>query len=382
MKRLTTISFATTFVVGTDTFVIAPLLPSLSSRFGSPLSVSGWMVSAYAIGYCMTGVFAGPLSDRFDRRRVLILGMTLFAAATFACGLAWSFPAMIGFRFLAGVTAAIGTPQIWAAIPQLIAPEKVVAAMAAPTAGLTIAQLAGVPIGSFLATASPTIPFFVIGGAGALVTIAIALWFPHVPSHGAISSIAGQYTTLLRASNVPTRLSAYLVFQLGNFAVLSFAATWFFTAFGLDLIHVGTSMIVLGLANTLGTLSSAPLAAHWGRGRLLTAAMCVYLVAYLVLPWSPGIVVAAAVLSVTFFVGGTVFPVFMQSLQSLTTTARGTMSALTNVLMYAGSTVAGLIGGPLLANLPGFWGIAGLAFTCTAASLWLWIASGATRRSQ
>ena len=78
--------------------------------------------------------------------------------------------------------------------------------------------------------------------------------------------------------------------------------------------------------------------------------------------------------------GGTIFPVFMGLLQSLTTTARGTVSALANMFMYLGSTIAGIIGGPLLAALPGFWGISLLAMVAMAASLGLWAASGSLRR--
>ncbi|MFT8395361.1 MAG: hypothetical protein ABF648_04735 [Propionibacterium sp.] len=55
-------------------------------------------------------------------------------------------------RFLTGTFAAISSLQIWAAIPQLVPPQRIVAAMAAPTAGLTVAQLgAGNTLGAILA---------------------------------------------------------------------------------------------------------------------------------------------------------------------------------------------------------------------------------------
>ena len=72
-----------------------------------------------------------------------------------------------------------------------------------------------------------------------------------------------------------------------------------------------------------------------------------------------------------FMVGGVFFPVMMNLLQSLTTSARGTVSALASVLMYAGSTLAGVIGGPLLAALPSFWGVSLLALGTTLVALGL-----------
>ncbi|MCT3007028.1 MFS transporter, partial [Propionibacterium freudenreichii] len=104
MKRIPVLSFAVMFLVATDTFLVAPLLPDLTRRFGNSPRIAGWMVSAYAIGYCLTAVFSGPISDRFNRRNVFIA----FCVATFACGLAWSFPAMLALRFATGVAAAVG----------------------------------------------------------------------------------------------------------------------------------------------------------------------------------------------------------------------------------------------------------------------------------
>ena len=379
MAPLSILSFGVMFLVGTDTFLVAPLLPELTARFASPPASAGWMVSAYAIGYCVTAVFAGPVSDRFDRRRVLVAGMSAFSAATAACGLASTLWQMIALRALAGVCAAVAAPQVWAAIPQLVPPGRVVAAMAAPTAGLTVAQLVGVPVGSLLGAVSTAAPFLAVGAAGAGASLALWLWYPPVPPQASKTRVIAQYGGLLAVPAARWRFAAYFVFQLGNFAVLSFAPTWFSTDFALDATGVGYAMIALGTGNTLGALAGPRIVARWGTGRTLLGCMLAYLVCYPALPWSGNLVVALAVLSVVFFTGGTLFPVFMGLLQSLTATARGTVSALANVLMYAGSAVAGALGGPLMTGSWGFAGIACLVWTTTACSTLLWARSGAIR---
>lgn len=379
MAPLSILSFGVMFLVGTDTFLVAPLLPELTARFASPPASAGWMVSAYAIGYCVTAVFAGPVSDRFDRRRVLVAGMSAFSAATAACGLASTLWQMIALRALAGVCAAVAAPQVWAAIPQLVPPGRVVAAMAAPTAGLTVAQLVGVPVGSLLGAVSTAAPFLTVGAAGAGTSLALWLWYPPVPPQASKTRVIAQYGGLLAVPAARWRFAAYFVFQLGNFAVLSFAPTWFSTDFALDATGVGYAMIALGTGNTLGALAGPRIVARWGTGRTLLGCMLAYLVCYPALPWSGNLAVALAVLSVVFFTGGTLFPVFMGLLQSLTATARGTVSALANVLMYAGSAVAGALGGPLMTGSWGFAGIACLVWTTTACSTLLWARSGAMR---
>ena len=379
MAPLSILSFGVMFLVGTDTFLVAPLLPELTARFASPPASAGWMVSAYAIGYCVTAVFAGPVSDRFDRRRVLVAGMSAFSAATAACGLASTLWQMIALRALAGVCAAVAAPQVWAAIPQLVPPGRVVAAMAAPTAGLTVAQLVGVPVGSLLGAVSTAAPFLAVGAAGAGTSLALWLWYPPVPPQASKTRVIAQYGGLLAVPAARWRFAAYFVFQLGNFAVLSFAPTWFSTDFALDATGVGYAMIALGTGNTLGALAGPRIVARWGTGRTLLGCMLAYLVCYPALPWSGNLAVALAVLSVVFFTGGTLFPVFMGLLQSLTATARGTVSALANVLMYAGSAVAGALGGALMTGSWGFAGIACLVWTTTACSTLLWARSGAMR---
>lgn len=379
MAPLSILSFGVMFLVGTDTFLVAPLLPELTARFASPPASAGWMVSAYAIGYCVTAVFAGPVSDRFDRRRVLVAGMSAFSAATAACGLASTLWQMIALRALAGVCAAVAAPQVWAAIPQLVPPGRVVAAMAAPTAGLTVAQLVGVPVGSLLGAVSTAAPFLAVGAAGAGTSLALWLWYPPVPPQASKTRVIAQYGGLLAVPAARWRFAAYFVFQLGNFAVLSFAPTWFSTDFALDATGVGYAMIALGTGNTLGALAGPRIVARWGTGRTLLGCMLAYLVCYPALPWSGNLAVALAVLSVVFFTGGTLFPVFMGLLQSLMATARGTVSALANVLMYAGSAVAGALGGPLMTGSWGFAGIACLVWTTTACSTLLWARSGAMR---
>ena len=145
------LSFATMFIVGTDTFLVAPLLPELREQFDVTTQASGWLVSAYALGYALCALVAGPISDRMDRRRMLLIGMVGFAVLTASCGLAWGFWSMAAFRFLAGVAAALATPQIWASIPQLVPADRIVRTMGRATAGLAIAQLAGIPLGAFRA---------------------------------------------------------------------------------------------------------------------------------------------------------------------------------------------------------------------------------------
>ena len=108
------------FIIGTDTFLISPLLTTLSSLYHIDTSISGWMVSAYTIGYALFALLSGPISDGRDRKKVMVYSCLAFTISTFLCGFANSFALMFLFRFLAGISASFVTSQVWASIPVVV----------------------------------------------------------------------------------------------------------------------------------------------------------------------------------------------------------------------------------------------------------------------
>ncbi len=82
---------------------------------------------------------------------------------------------------------------------------------------------------------------------------------------------------------------------------------------------------------------------------------------------------------IIFLIGGFVFPVFMSTLQSLTTTARGTVSALSNAAMYGGTTLGGAIGGLLFAHYMGFMGVSFFTVIMYIVSLFIYTSTGMFR---
>lgn len=215
MKRVLAVFFTIMFMIGTDTFLISPLLPTLQQVYHVSTELSGWMVSSYALGYAGFALIAGPISDGLNRKKVMVIGMIFFALSTFLCGMATSFLWMLAFRFLAGVSAAFVSPQVWASIPLLIEKEQIVKAIGIATAGLAISQILGLPVGSYLAMIHYTTPFFVIGILSTLLVILIYVVLPEIqPVHigGSKTNILKRYKQLLTDSKVSISYFAYFVF--------------------------------------------------------------------------------------------------------------------------------------------------------------------------
>ncbi|QDK70224.1 MFS transporter [Lactococcus protaetiae] len=359
MKKYSFTFFLVMFLIGTDTFLISPLLPTLSRLYGITASLSGWLVSAYAIGYAVFALISGPFSDGRNRKKVMMFGFAGFALATFLCAFATSFVLMLIFRFLAGVAASFVTPQVWAMIPLIAPKNQVVKMIGFASSGLALAQIAGVPLGSFLATVNWRTPFVLISFCTVLLFFLVGKFLPtSSATKQANKGFISIYKVILNNKKAVNFLIGYLIFQTGNFTVFIFIGTWFSHQFHLDLSQVGASMMILGLGQFVGSTFGNKIINRLGLAKSLWMALLTLCILYLILPWLSSLVFILSFLALIFVVNGFIFPVFMALLQTTTETARSTVSSLSNAAMYAGTTLAGLIGGSLFTHFPHFLGIA------------------------
>lgn len=366
-------------MVGTDTFLISPLLPTLREMYGITISISGWMVSAYALGYFLFALISGPISDGLDKKKVLVWGFFAFGISTLLCGFATNFYLMLLFRFAAGVSASFAGPQVWASIPIIIPKKDIVKVMGYTSAALSVSQIIGVPIGSYLAAISWKTPFFVISAASFILVLVTQFVMPSISNGIKVKekhSFSSIYSGVLKNKRALSYLVAYFTFQTGNFCVLNFIGSWFTKSFALSLSGIGTAMIAIGIGNLIGTTFGSKLINKIGIPKSLLLGICVLLGIYLVLPFANSLYLAVIGLTLVMLTNGFIFPIFMTTLQSTTTTARSTISSLTNAAMYAGSSLGGIIGGIVISKFTGFFGIAYFTIVMYVITLFIYSNSG------
>lgn len=109
-RRLLLALVAAIFMIGLDSRVVTPLLPTIANDFHTSVGAAGSLVTAYVLPYGLFQLVYGPLADRFGKVRVVSIAMILFSVGTAACGLPPSLPAIVVLRFLTGVAAAAVFP--------------------------------------------------------------------------------------------------------------------------------------------------------------------------------------------------------------------------------------------------------------------------------
>src|ERR671914_1017282 len=95
-----------------DATIVNVALPSIQSELGFSQSDLAWVVNAYLIAFGGLLLLAGRLGDLIGQRRVFLIGLTIFTAASLACALAQSQGLLIGARFVQGAGGAIASAVI------------------------------------------------------------------------------------------------------------------------------------------------------------------------------------------------------------------------------------------------------------------------------
>jgi EmrB/QacA subfamily drug resistance transporter len=118
---LTPIAF---FMVALDALVVITALPAIQHDLGASMSTLEWTVNAYSLAFAAGIITAAALGDQFGRRRLFIIGLLLFSAASAACALAPTATLLIAARVVQGLGAAIIMPISLTILTTAFPPER------------------------------------------------------------------------------------------------------------------------------------------------------------------------------------------------------------------------------------------------------------------
>ncbi|MGW8884550.1 MFS transporter [Streptomyces sp. NPDC055749] len=170
------------FGIGTTEFVIMGLLPEVAGDFGVSVPVAGYLVTGYALGVMFGAPLMTVIGTRITRKRMLMLLMGLFVVGNVLSAVAPSFTVMLVGRVVASLAhgAFFGIGSVVAA--ELVAPEKKAGAIATMFTGLTVANVVGVPLGTFVGqSAGWRVTFLFVAALGLVGLAGIAKLVPDLP---------------------------------------------------------------------------------------------------------------------------------------------------------------------------------------------------------
>ncbi len=140
-----------------DFMIMMPIGPMLIRELGISTDQFGLLVSSYSLTAAMAGLMCAMFIDRFGRKRALLTLYALFTLATLACALAPGYHGLLIARSLAGAFGGVMGALVSTVVGDQIPPERRGRAGGYMAASFSIATVAGVPLGLWLANHTPVL---------------------------------------------------------------------------------------------------------------------------------------------------------------------------------------------------------------------------------
>ncbi len=246
------------FAIGTGEFVMLGLLPQVATDLSVSIPRAGQLVAAYALGVVIGAPLLTAVTVRARRKRVLLALMLLFALGNVASALAPNFELALVARLLTGLPhgAFFGAASVVAG--GMVPAAKKTTAMSVVFAGLTIANIVGVPATTLIGQQTSWRLVYALVGVIALVCAVLVAVF--VPDTGGGEGALRHELKVFTRPQVWLTLSVAVFGGGGLFATFSYIAPMMTEVAGYASSSITFLLVLFGLGMTVGNLVGAKLA--------------------------------------------------------------------------------------------------------------------------
>ena len=355
------------FLVVTAVAMLGPLLVDMAGALGVTVPLAGQLVTAAAAVWAATALVAGPVSDAYGRKPVLLVGLCFLATGSLGIGLAPTFAAAVGFSLLVGVGGGMVPPTCIALVGDLVGHRRQPRSIAILTMQPGMSILLGVPLAAVLGDfAGWRIPFLALGAALLLAALLLMVLVPYRRLPANRANLAGR---MMRVAAFPVTwcMAGTNVLARGAWgAVLTFLPPYLILTYGLRTAEVGLPMAAIAIWMTAAPL----LAGRIGRMRMrlgVTAALLLAASApalgIFLLGWGTWFSVSAAGLFMLLVVPVTT--VLSILIAENGGDSRGAFAGVISSSNWGGTAAGAAIGGALIAHF----GFGALSFLLAGAVL-------------
>ncbi|RVW09748.1 MFS transporter [Prescottella agglutinans] len=241
------------FGIGTTEFVVMGLLPQMGADLGVSVPTAGFLVTGYALGVMIGAPLLTVLGTKISRRNMLMLLMGLFILGNLVTAAAPVFAVVLIGRVVASLAHGtfFGIGSVVAA--ELVAPDRKAGAIAMMFTGLTVANVVGVPLGTFVGQAVGwRVTFLIVAALGVAGLAGVARFVPDVPKPAGVR-LRHEVAAFKNAQVVLAMAMTVLGFG-GVFAAITYIAPMATEVSGFAESSVTWLMVVFGLGMVVGNL--------------------------------------------------------------------------------------------------------------------------------
>ena len=366
-----------------DFMIMMPLGPQFTKIFSITDAQFGLLVSAYTFAAGASGLLAATYLDKFDRKKLLLTLYVLFGLATLACGLAPTYHSLMAARVLAGVFGGVLSALSQTIVADVIPFERRGRAMGIVMTSFSVATVAGVPIGLFLAAHfSWHAPFFGIAAMVGLLAIGASLTLPRLRDHltaAGQSSAMGNIRRVLTDSNHLKAFAFSGLLMSAGFTVIPFITIYLQTNVGwrvdqVPYVYLCGGLVTLVTARWIGVLTDRK-----GKVVMFRLMALLVVVPMVLTTMTAGLPVwAVLIVSTSFFacMSGRMIPGMAIVTSAANPALRGTFMALNSAVQSAAMGLAAFTGGHIISRdannlVQNYWMAAVVGATASLAAVFM-----------
>lgn len=356
------VGWVTLFLMGTDLFVVSPLLSVISEEYNVSSAMTGWMVTVFAVTYAIAAPFFGWASDKNGRGIFITFGLLLFSFSNALTAFSPSFTWLIISRILAGLSVAAITPLIYAIIGDIAPSNRRGTWLSILVSGHLTALWAGAPLGIlleyFLGWRSV---FVVMATLGTILAVVNFKTWKYVPrSDLTRNQLEGNLLRILGSVSVTT------IWAISMYALYVYLGAALYSENKFSSSEIALAVIFYGIGAVLGSLISGQFTDRFGERKIskVTLFFLTLILICLGIFFSSGDWIYFF-LFIWALVGYAGFTSYQARLAVEYPEERGIVLAWNNTALYIGITIGSIIGGYVISN----WGYPFLPYFCSIVAI-------------
>ncbi|MFD7309298.1 MFS transporter [Promicromonospora sp. NPDC059942] len=339
---------AALFVVGTNAFVIAGVLPQIADGIGASTSSVSYSISWYAIIVAVVAPVVSVLFARASRAALMGTGMGLIAAGIALSAIAGDLTVFTAGRVVAAFGGAALMPAAMAAAPTLVPPEQRGRALGVVGLGFMLATAVGSPLGTALAAlGSWRLALGILAALAAVLAVVVAVLARTVPT-GSVPGLAARFA-VLRDVRIGLALMTALLFTAAFNMVYIFSSAVTRGVTGGSGTALATLLLVFGAAGLVGNWLGGSLTDRIGARPTAVGALAVVVVSLGALFAAEDSYLGTAVLFGVWGLGtATALVPIQHRLVDVDPAVAGVSLSWYSTAMYIGIAVAPVVGASVL----------------------------------
>lgn len=331
-----------TFATGTDAFIVAGLLPSITHSLNASVIAGGQLVTAFALAYAIGSPLLTTATASWPRKLLLASSLLCFALVNVVAALSQTMAVLVVARVLAGLLAGLFVPTAAASAGALVAASRRGRALGVVLAGTALSTVFGVPIGLEAARLTNWRgAFLFVAVLAAVAAVAIAGLLPPVPPPPRLR--LGERVAVLRRHDVVGVLLITISANAGAFSVYTYLAPVFSGVGGpgaLQLLIFG-----FGVAAVVGGYLAGRSCDRWGPTPVLTTVLIVFTVNHFLLAmWTRSLATSLVYVAIWGLVGWGTVPPQQHRLTERAGPAASIALSLNASALYLGIACGSLLG--------------------------------------